>query len=203
MSEALDPRAIEAATFFNKAARQALATDGKLHAETLILSTARMAGSLMYRSFGFDSAIEPGTGVLSDLANERGPRLMSMMLVTLQSQGHQITEQDLNPAYASARYSPMSFRESHERLAPHFLRHCEQAQVPFGMAAVAAAVATGVIVHDCAAALPVRNGAALAVYGLVEGTKTAPFPVLAAGRPNATVTRRAASKPDKPWYKFW
>jgi hypothetical protein len=70
---------IAAADFFTQSARKLLTVDGRLHAETLIASVARMAGSLMYRSFNFDQTIEPGTGVLSDQANIHGPKLMNDM----------------------------------------------------------------------------------------------------------------------------
>ena len=56
---------ISAASFFNDSSRKLLTIEGRLHAETLIASVSRMAGSLIYRSFGFDKAIEPGTSVLS------------------------------------------------------------------------------------------------------------------------------------------
>lgn len=57
---------VAAAEFFNQTSRKMLTLEGRLHAETLIASTARMAGSLMYRSFGFDKTIEAGTSVLSE-----------------------------------------------------------------------------------------------------------------------------------------
>jgi hypothetical protein len=177
MPDPLQNDIVAAADFFAKAAKTLLTTDGRLHAETLVLSVARMSGSLMYRSFGHDKSIAPGTTVLSDKANLQGPKLMQLMLATLQQLGDAVTEQTLNPAFASASHSPMSFRESCDRLAPFFLKYCETAPLGFQPAAAGAAVATGMLVHECAAVLPVNHGAALGVYGFIEGTKTAPFPV--------------------------
>jgi hypothetical protein len=45
----------------------------------------------------------------------------------------------------------------------------------FQDAAVGAAIATGILVHDCREVLSADKGSAIAVYGFVEGTKTAPF----------------------------
>ena len=202
MDEAKYKRLIEVADFFNKSARALLTVDGRLHAETLILSVGRMAGSLMFRSFAGDKNIPPGTVVLSDAANIHGPKLMQVMFATLAQLGDQVGENDLDPAYMSADHAQLNFKESHERLAPFFLKYCEAGSMNFYDAAVAAAIAAGILAHDCREVLAVNRGAALAVYGFVEGTKTAPFPV------SPGVKRRSPSpppepEPKKPWYKFW
>ena len=164
---------LSAAAFFNETARKLIATERGLHAETLIISVARMAGALMYRSFGFDETIKPGTTVLSDQANLHGPKLMELMLVTLRQLGHKIGEESLNAEYASGKFSQLSFQETYQRLTPFFIKYCEVAPIPFQDAALGAAIATGILIHDCREVLAVEKGAALAVYGFVEGTKTA------------------------------
>ncbi|HEX5277991.1 MAG TPA: hypothetical protein VFW42_10015 [Fluviicoccus sp.] len=191
---------IEAAVFFNEAARKLLVNEKGLHAETLISSVSRISGSLMYRTFGHPTTIEGGTAVLSDKANIFGPKLMNLMLSTLQQLGHKIGEENINTEYASAKHVPISFKESHERLAPFFLKYCEADSMSYYDAAFAAAIATGMLINDCNEVLSVDKGAGVAVYGLVEGTKTAPFPV------NVKVTKpndSAATSKKKPWYKPW
>lgn len=190
---------IAAAGFFNESARKLLTVEGRLHAETLIASVARMAGSLMYRSFGFDRAIEPGTAVLSDQANIHGPKLMNVMFATLQQLGDTVGEENLNREYASAEFSQLTFKESHDRLAPYFLKYCEVTPLAFQDAAMGAAIATGILVHDCREVLSVDKGGAVAVYGFVEGAKTAPFPL------GAAETQSPSPSPEKkkPWYKVW
>lgn len=190
---------IAAADFFNQTAKKLLTIDGRLHVETLITSVARMAGSLMYRSFSIDKAIEPGTAVLSDQANVHGPKLMNVMLVTLQQLGDKVGQDNLNSEYASAKFSQLTFKESHERLAPFFLKYCEVTPMALQDAALGAAIATGIIVHDCREVLSVDKGSAIAVYGFVEGTKTAPFPFVSAEPPLFPVS----SEKKKPWYKVW
>jgi hypothetical protein len=190
---------IAAAGFFNESARKLLTIEGRLHAETLIASVARMAGSLMYRSFGFDSAIEPRTTVLSDQANTHGPKLMDVMFATLQQLGDKIGEENLNREYASAKFSQLTFKESHDRLAPFFLKYCEVAPLAFQDAAMGAAIATGIIIHDCREVLSIDKGGAIAVYGFVEGTKTEPFPLGTAEPQSPT----SSPEKKKPWYKVW
>lgn len=188
-----------AAEFFNEAARKFLITEHGLHAETLISSVARMAGSLMYRSFGFDEKIEPGTAVLSDKANIEGPKLMNGMYATLRQLGHQIGEENTNREYASGKFSQLNFKESHDRLAAFYLAYCKAASISFQDAAFGASIATAILVHDCRKVLAVEKGAALAIYGFVEGTKTAPYPTDASMPPSSV----PSSPPKKPWYKIW
>ncbi|MES2318933.1 MAG: hypothetical protein V4631_15745 [Pseudomonadota bacterium] len=128
---------------------------------------------------------------------------MNVMLLTLRQLGHQVDEQSLDPEYCSAKFSKMTFRESHERLAELFLKYCEVAPLTVQEGAFAAAIAAAILVHDCRDVLSVEKGAALAVFGFVEGTKTAPFPSGSAA-PSAPPARRSrpAVKKD-PWYKFW
>lgn len=190
---------IAAADFFNQSARNLLTLEGRLHAETLIASVARMAGSMMYRSFNFDKTIEPGTAVLSDQANTHGPQLMHVMFATLQQLGDPIGQDHLNSEYASAKFSQLTFKESHDRLAPFFLKYCEVTPIAFQDAALGAAIATGILVHDCREVLSVDKGSAIAVYGFIEGTKTAPFPLVSGANPSPT----AAPEQKKPWYKVW
>lgn len=192
---------IAAADFFNQSSRKLLAVDGRLHAETLIASIARMAGSLMYRSFDFDKAIEPGTTVLSDQANIYGPKLMNIMFATLQQLGSKVDEESLNREYVSTELSQLTFRESHDRLAPFFLKYCEVTPMALQDAALGAAIATGILIHDCREVLSADKGSAIAVYGFVEGTKTAPFPLTFAD--NSTPPSTASVVTKKPWYKRW
>ena len=189
---------ITAADYFNETARKLLTTEGRLHAETLIASVARMAGSMMYRSFGFDNTIEPGTAVLSEQANIHGPKLMNVMFVTLQQLGDQVGEDNLNLEYASAQFSQLTFKESHDRLAPLFLKYCEVTPLGLHDAALGAAIATGILVHDCREVLSADKGGAIAIYGFVEGTKTAPFPL-----GSAESQSPSPSTGKKPWYKVW
>lgn len=167
---------ISAADFFCNTAKKLLTTERGLHAETLIISVARMSGSLMFRSFGFNQALEPGSTVLSEQANIHGPKLMNLMFATLQQLGNTIGEASLNREYASAKFSQLTFQESQARLAPFFLKYCEVAPISHHDAALGAAIASSILVHECKQVLEISKGAAIAVYGFIEGTKTAPYP---------------------------
>lgn len=193
---ALDKDRIEvAASTFRKAAMSLLTVDDRVHVDTLLSSLGRMAGSMMYRTFGFREDIAaPGSPVLSDLANTEGPKLMNMMLDTLRSLGHDLNDNNINRDYLSAEYTHLSFKEAHDRLAPVFLNYCQQTKTPIIEGAYAGAVALAQLIHEARDVLSVDKGAALAIHGFVEGTKTVPFPVV--GIP-------AEGEKKKPWYKIW
>lgn len=188
---------LETADFFDQTARKLLVTERGLHAETLIASVSRMSGSLMYRSFGHPASLEPGKAVLSDKADFYGPKLMNLMFGTLQQCGHQIGEANVNTEYSSTKYIPINFKESHARLAPFYLKYCEAAKLSHHDAAFAAAIATALLIHDCQEVLDIRKGAGVAIYGLVEGTKTVPYPI------GEKSERQPPNPEKKPWYKLW
>lgn len=168
---------LEAASFFNDTVKKLLTIDGTLHAETLVSSIARMCGSLLFRSFEFEGDLEPGMTVLSEQANVEGPKLVNLVFRTLQSLGQTVSDDTLDQNYLSSEYSHLSFKQVHDRLAVFFLRYCETADLTLKEGATAAAIASALIAHECREVLAIEKGAALAVFGLVEGTKTAPFPV--------------------------
>ncbi|MBK9580185.1 MAG: hypothetical protein IPK50_14480 [Fibrobacterota bacterium] len=190
---------IAAANFFSSCARGLLNVDQSIHAETLIASLARMSGSLMYRTFGFNSSIHPGTVVLSDEANTHGPKLMGVVFNTLEHLGDHVSQAELDSQYMSDKHSQLTFLESVDRLAPSFLEYCQENSLPLYDAAMAAAVATALCIHDCQQVLSANKGASIATYGLIEGTKTAPSMVASP----AGSTSAPPQKPKKPWYQFW
>lgn len=111
-----------------------------------------------------------GTGERTNLAR--------LMRTTLTRLGDAVIERTPSMTLASVSRSPLPMRESLERLSPSFLRYCETAPHGLRPAAAAAVVAADGLVHDRAVVLPVTDGAAPSrLYGFVEGTKTAPWPV--------------------------
>ena len=202
MAQHLPDELLLAADRFEAAAKLLLTHDGRLHAESVIASMARMSGSLLFRSHGLDRGIEPGTVVLSPQANAEGPKLMDAMLLATGRHGQPVSEAEINRAYASAAHTGISFKESHDRLAPSMLKYCETEPLGLRTAALAAALATGSLILACAPVLAPRDGAGVAVYGLIEGSKTAPWPVSGLSRP-PIADSLASAKAAKPWYRFW
>ncbi|MEB3362217.1 MAG: hypothetical protein VKI42_08860 [Synechococcaceae cyanobacterium] len=175
MTPADQTELLSAAHFIVEAAQKLLANDGRLQAETLIVSVARLSGSLVFRSFSLEP-LPAGTPVLCDEANVWGPKLIEVLKATLRQQDACPPDARIRAAAAriSTSASPLSFQDSLDRLMPFVRRWSELSGLDLRQAGVAAAIAAGLLVHGCAKVLPVEAGAALAVAGLCEGLKTAP-----------------------------
>lgn len=165
MNEPLPGRLAAAAEHFNKQFLPRFATVRDIKPETIIVGTARMAGTMLYRSFA-----------ASDEARLKGPKLLDILFETLREMGHDIGDQSLDNKDVSTAASQLWLRESQALLDPVVLGYCQAAGLSPEEAAHALAVAAALFVHDCASMLDVRKGAAIAAAGFAEGCKTAPPP---------------------------
>ena len=67
---------------------RALTNERGVHAETAVVAAARVAGTLLFRTFGLPArGVEPGTPVFSAVANERGPVLVDVLQAGLSGLG--------------------------------------------------------------------------------------------------------------------
>jgi hypothetical protein len=164
-----------AAGALNKAFLPRFETVPDIEPETVVGATARMAGTMLFRSFTPPGGrIDPGAVVVSDEANTRGPKLMELMFATLRHAGHDITEQSLDDRDATADAVQLSLAETQALLDPAVRAYCESAGITLEEAAHALAITTGLFVHDCRTMLDVRKGAAIAIYGFMQGCRTEP-----------------------------
>lgn len=172
---ALSQAQLNAAGEFGTTAMQAFDRDGTFPAETVIAAVARMAGSFLFRSFELPlSGIQPGAVVLSEEANQQGPRLIQLLSAVLQSLGVPLDQSKLSAAQGSAKSVKESFLQTQGVLEMRFAEICEKDDLTDGEAADSAAVATAVLIKNCAKLLDPHVGFSIAVYGFIEGSKTAP-----------------------------
>jgi hypothetical protein len=166
---------LQAAADFGTAAMQAFDQGGTFPAETVIGSVARMAGSFLLRSFGLPLAgIEPGAVVLSERANEQGPRLVQVLAAVLQGIGVTLDDTRLAGAQSAAKGQRESFLQTQETLERQFTEIRDQYGLTDAESADSAAAAVAVLIKNCAQLLDPHVGFGLAVYGFIEGAKTAP-----------------------------
>ena len=164
-----------------------------VHAETAITSAARLAGSLLFSSFGLDlKDCEPGTVVLSEQANDQGPQLVSILGGILQLMDVPLDAQRLNAQpTALGEELKLTTLEALRLFRDDALKIAHDNELTLEEAAQAAAAATAFIVRECSKTIGAEVGFNVAAFGFIEGCKTAP--------PRAT----AASAPAKPWFKLW
>lgn len=172
---ALSQAQLNAASEFGTTAMQAFDQGGTFPAETVIGSVARMAGSFLFRSLELPlTGIQPGAVVLSEQANQQGPRLIQVLSAVLQSVGVKLDQSKLSASQAAAKGPKESFLQTQGVLETQFVAIRDKYDLSDGEAAESAAVATAVLIKNCSQLLDPHVGFGLAVYGFIEGSKTAP-----------------------------
>jgi len=165
---------LDAAPEFVQAAIDALRNEQGVHAETAVAATARMAGTFLFRSFGFDlPSARPGQPVLSDRANERGPELIQILGSTLNQIGAAPWEQ----SQQNAGQPQQSFLETQPLLEPQYNIIKDRFGLSLTEASHAAAVAAALLIHQCSEVLDPKAAYQIAAFGFVEGSKTVPLSI--------------------------
>jgi hypothetical protein len=174
---------------------RALGAGRAIHPETAIASAARLSGSLLLRSFEFDlETSQPGTVVLSDEANEKGPALLNVLAGFLARNNIELDPSKLGGMLDQRGHAPsLDTQASLVLLQEDALRIAARHSLSLQQAAEAVALATGFIVKECAPSIGAETGFNIAAFGFIEGSKSVP-PRL--GKP-------IHAPPPKPWYRFW
>jgi hypothetical protein len=171
----LNQAQLQAAGEFGTAAMQAFDQGGTFPGETVIGATARMAGSFLFRSLRLPlTGVQAGSVVLSEQANQQGPRLIQILEAVLQNIEVKIDSSNLPAAQGAARAPTESFLETQKVLEKRFVAIRERHGLSDGEAADSVAVATAMLIKSCSNSLDPHVGFALAVYAFIEGSKTAP-----------------------------
>lgn len=159
------------------AAIDALKDERGVHAETAIAGTARMAGTFLFRSFGFplDDA-KPGQPVLSEEANNKGPRLMNILGGVLDQMGIAVDSARVAQETPPDHRPRLDFLQTQRSLEPKFAAIVERSDLSLMEASDAAAIATALLITQCKEILDPTIAFGIALYGFVEGTKTFPAP---------------------------
>lgn len=171
-----------------------LGTGRAVQSETAIACIARLAGSLLFRSFNLDvHSAEPGTAVLSNEANEEGPQLIGIMSAVLHHFGITLDQEKLGGELSNRGNAPdLSVVESLNLLQAEAMEISRSNGLQLKESAHAAAIATAFIVKECSRNLSPEVSYNIAAYGFIEGCKTVP-----------PTSSTAPSTKKKPWYKLW
>jgi hypothetical protein len=173
----LSKQQMDAAQEFANVTISALRSTGG-HAETLVAATARMAGTYLFRSFGFKlPRVKPGQAVLSEEANEQGLLLLQIASGVLSQIGIRLDNTQSSGATSSTNEPVLQFLDTQTKLEPLYAPIKARRRLSTQEAAHAAAVATALLIRHFANMLDPNVAFGIAAYGFVEGTKTAPDPV--------------------------
>lgn len=169
---------ISAASQFAETTLRLLAHEPSLHTETVIAANARMAGTFLFRSFAHAlNDITPGTVLLSQPSSESGPNLIGLLSGALARLGITIDNAQVDLQVASAGKPRLDFLSSQRLLEPEFILIKQRFSLSYEEAAQAVAVATAMLIKQSEKSLRPAAAFGIAVYGFIEGSKTAPDPV--------------------------
>jgi hypothetical protein len=176
---ALTKQQLDAAQEFATASIAALKSANGIHPGTVVAGTARMAGTYLFRAFKFDlTGVRPGQVVLSQEANVQGPTLIETAARLLARIGIKLDDAQAGSATPPKDQPALSFVETQRLLEESYAPISARFGFSNTDAAYAVAAATSLLIGHCAKVLDPNVAFALAAYGFVEGTKTAPDPVV-------------------------
>jgi hypothetical protein len=166
-----------------------------IHPETAIAVAARLSGSFLLRSFNFKlDTFDRGAIILSEEANEKGQELLGILSASLASKGGTLDGEKLGGEKSLRGEEPhTSFDESIALLQNDVLLIAQENKLGFEEIAQAAILATAFIIGECTKTIGAETAFNVAVYALIEGSKTVPPPF----------TCTSNVKESKPWYKVW
>jgi hypothetical protein len=171
-----------------------------------ISSTARLAGSFLFRSFEFKiNEAKPGAAMLSVEANTKGPQLINITHAVLQSFGIQIDKDKMSSG--NRRQAESNFVDVIDKVQTPALEIMKNNGLSYEQMAQSAAIATAFIIQQSKNITP-EEGFGTAIFHYIEGTKTFP-PEFLSESDKITNTKTLATEntisgdPSKAWWKFW
>jgi len=176
---ALTKQQLDSAQEFATASIAALRSKEGIHPGTVIAATARMAGTYLFRSFRLDlPGVQPGQVVLSDKANAKGPTLLEITGRLLGRMGIIIERSRAGQPVDPKDQPTLSFLDTQRPLERAFSTIRARYGFDDEQTAYAVAAATSLLIQHCIKVLDPHAGFSIAALGFVEGTKTAPDPVI-------------------------
>ena len=170
-----------------------------------ISSTARLTGSFLFRSFGFEiKDAKPGAVMLSEEANTKGPQLVNITQGVLQNFGIQIDNSKMSSG--NQKQAESNFVDVINKVQNPALEIMKKNDLSYEQMAQSGAIATAFIIQQSGNITP-EEGFGTAIYHYIEGTKT--FPPEFSSESKKTTNTKIAEKDNnlrngsKPWWKFW
>ena len=170
---ALSPEQISAARDFADHIGHSLGIGDVVSLRTAIAAAGRMAGTFLFRSYSLALAdAKAGTVLRASVAGESGAELIRLIAGALARMNISVDEQNVDIS-TGAEGLP-GFLETQALLEPALTLIKEKYNIGYAESAQAAAVATAILIKVGEKHLAADSAFSIAVYGLIEGTKTVP-----------------------------
>ena len=167
-----------------------------------ISSTARLAGSFLFRSFGFKiNEAKPGTVMLSEEANIKGPQLVNITHAVLQNFGIQIDNNKMSNG--NQKHAESNFVDVISKVQVPALDIMKKRELNYEQMAQSSAIATAFIIQQ-SGNITAEEGFGIAIYHYIEGSKTKPpeFNLVAKNETKKQEEKNSDGQ-TKPWWKIW
>ena len=175
---ALSKQQLDAAQEFATATNEALKLPNGVHPGTIVAATARMAGTYLFRSLGLKlPGVKPGQFVLSVEANEQWPQLINIAGDALSKMGIKIDNAQAGKEIELKHKPVLEILDTQKKLEPMYAPIKDRCGFSDQETAHSVAVATALLIRHAAKFLDPSMAFNIAVYGFVEGSKTAPEPI--------------------------
>ncbi len=176
-----------------------------------ISTCARLAGSLLFRSFDFQiKDAKPGSVMLSENANIKGPELVNITHAVLQNSGITIDNQKMNSS--SGEETKIDFLDAINLVQNQALEIMNKYKLSYEQLAHSTAIATAFIIQQ-SPNIPAETGFGKAIYHYIEGTKTYPPDFIKPTIKDETINQtnvdnkrdeiKSNENSGKPWWKIW
>ena len=176
-----------------------------------ISTCARLAGSLLFRSFDFQiKDANPGSIMLSENANIKGPALVNITHAVLQNSGITIDNQKMNSS--SGEETKINFLDAINLVQNQALEIMNKYKLSYEQLAHSTAIATAFIIQQ-SPNIPAETGFGKAIYHYIEGTKTYPPDFIKPTINGETINQtnvdnkrdeiKSNENSGKPWWKIW
>lgn len=173
---------LHAASDFATVIRRALRTPGGVPHEKAILVGAQLGGSFLLRSLDVPLAgLAPGAEVQSEAANERGPLLVQTLGAGLAALKVPIQTGWLRGAREPSEAARIGVTEAQALVERALLESARRHGLTLEQSAHACALAVGQMIQMAAVELDPHRAFELATWGFVQGTRTVPVALDAAG----------------------
>jgi hypothetical protein len=171
-----------------------------------ISTCARLAGSLLFRSFDLKiKDTKPGSVMLSQDANTKGPELVNITYAVLQNFGITIDNNKMNGN--SGEDTKINFLDAINLVQNEALTIMNKYRLTYEQLAHSTAIATAFIIQQ-SPNMPAENGLGKAIYHYIEGSKTYPPDYFDSKNNDETlylsdVKNKKEENKKKPWWKIW
>ncbi len=201
---------LQTADMYANLVKKLLSPELRAHPETLISSTSRMAGTLMFRSFCPDSSrYQAGQMLVLPETDERAAHLTTLLNTTLEQLGNKIDLAHATKVLDPSAVSQLTLAQVQTRFEPMFVGIAKEVGLSLPQAACATCIASAVMVHEARSKIDIDRAYITAVYGQIEALKIVPVHLQEDRKIDINSLLQAKAKADqqtaapKPWYRFW